>query len=102
MPRQDCKNYSRKRRALRWNARAAIFLAAALVIMLNYIASRHGRRVDLSQARYFALTPATLQMLDKAPGPIKIIALMSPSHELFRDIRLLRNSHYGDKVQVDC
>jgi ABC-type uncharacterized transport system involved in gliding motility auxiliary subunit len=103
MPRQDCKNYSRKRRALRWNARAAIFLAAALVIMLNYIASRHGRRVDLSQARYFALTPATLQMLDKAPGPIKIIALMSPSHELFRDIRgLLREYAFaGDKVQVE-
>ncbi len=100
MPRQD---YSQKRRFLRWNAWSAIALAGILAAMLNYIAARHWWRVDLSRASYFALTPATLELLDKAPGPIKITALMTPNHELFRDVRgLLREYAFaGGKVQVE-
>ena len=100
MPQQD---YSTKHRFMRLNTLAAIALAGALTGMLNYIAASHWWRADLSRTRYFALAPATLELLQNAPGPINITALMAPGHELFRDVRgLLQEYAYAsDKVRVE-
>ena len=103
MPRQDCKNYSLKTPRPTLERKGCDFLAAALVIMLNYIASRHGRRVDLSQARYFALTPATLKCWTGA-GPHKNHCFdVAQPRVVPRYTRpAAEYDHFaGDKVQVE-
>ncbi len=100
MPHQD---YSQKRRFLRWNALAAVLLAGALAGMLNYISARHWWRADLSRTRYLSLTDSTRELLQKAPAAINITALMTPTHELYRDVRgLLREYAFAsEKVRVE-
>ncbi|MCA1808562.1 MAG: Gldg family protein [Lentisphaerae bacterium] len=97
------RDYRRLRRWMRLNTAGALLLAAALTLMANYLAQRHWWRADFSRAAYHTLSPATLELIADAHEPINIIALATPGHELFRDLRgLLREyQHAADHVRTE-
>lgn len=92
-----------KRRIMRVNAWVAVLLAAALVVMVNYVSSRHRLRIDLGQSKFYALTNQTRDLLDHAARDIRVVVFISIEHELYRDIRnLLREYAYASsRLQVE-
>lgn len=73
----------------------AIGLAALIVLMVNFIASRHPFRFDVSRVRHYALTAETKSLLDRLQANIKIVVFISSEQELYRDVQsLLREYEY--------
>ena len=71
-------------------------LAALMVLMVNYLASHHPLRFDVSRARHYALTAETKSLLDHLPTDIRIVVFMSGEQELYRDVQsLLREYAYA-------
>ncbi|MBU0714277.1 MAG: GldG family protein [Verrucomicrobia bacterium] len=71
-------------------------LSALMVLMVNYLASHHPLRFDVSRTRHYALTAETKSLLDHLPADIRIVVFMSGEHELYRDVQsLLREYTYA-------
>ncbi len=71
-------------------------LSALMVLMVNYLASRHPLRFDVSRVRYYALTAETRSLLDHLTTDIRIVVFMSAKQELYRDVQsLLREYAYA-------
>jgi ABC-type uncharacterized transport system involved in gliding motility auxiliary subunit len=94
------------RRRWRWlfglNTVTALLLAAATAVMLNYLASRHFARWDLSRSKYFRLSDRTRSILDHLEHEVEVIVFFQPGHDLYTDIdHLLREYQYaGRRVKV--
>ena len=74
----------------------ALALAALMVLMVNYLASQHPLRFDVSRARHYALTAETKSLLSHLSADIRIIVFMSGEQELFCDVQsLLREYAYA-------
>ena len=71
-------------------------LAAFMVLMVNYLASHHPLRFDVSRMRHYALTAETKSLLGRLPTDIRIVVFMSSEQELYCDVqRLLREYTYA-------
>ncbi len=89
-------NLRLKRALIGGNVLLVVALAGLLMVVTNYLAVKHRARLDLSPDRYFALSGATLTMLDRLSGPVKATVFLDMNHELFSDIkRLLREYEYA-------
>ena len=74
----------------------ALGLSALMVLMVNYLASHHPFRFDVSRARHYALTAETKSLLDHLPTDIRIVVFMSGEQELYREVQsLLREYAYA-------
>jgi len=72
------------------NACVSVFLAAALVVMLNYIAFKYlAARWDISSHRYYALSDKTLHMLEALQGRISILAFVRKGDSVYDEVRFL-------------
>jgi len=71
------------------NAGVAILLAATLVLMVNYLAFRYYKRVDLSAEQYYSLSPKSHALLASVTNRINITVVVQPDHALARDIHHL-------------
>jgi hypothetical protein len=84
---------ARRRRTLHLAAQGLLMLA--LVAGLNFLATRHAWRLDLSRHARHSLSAETLSYLRELPAPVKIIVTLSEDsdddalHQAFRDIRTL-------------
>lgn len=84
---------ARRRRTLHLAAQGLLMLA--LVAGLNFLATRHAWRLDLSRHSRHSLSAETLSYLRELPAPVKIIVTLSEDseddalHQAFRDIRTL-------------
>ena len=78
---------SRRRKfAIGVNTTTALLLAVVLWGMVNYLASRHYTRIDVSQSEYYKLSEKSQVVLDSLTNQVDVAVLFSEDHELFRDI----------------
>jgi hypothetical protein len=86
----------RKRRlTFGFNAGAAVALAGALVVMVNYLAQRHYARTDWSRTRYYALSDKTTSLLASLSNRVEITIFFQPDHPVYEDVvNLLKEYSY--------
>ncbi|MEY4488501.1 MAG: hypothetical protein RIQ79_1009, partial [Verrucomicrobiota bacterium] len=89
-------------RSARWTRTAHLFAQAVLLLTLvgglNYLATLHAWRFDLSRHHRHSLSPETRSYLHELPVPVKIIVTLTDSNDddaisqAYRDVRnLLRD-----------
>src|SRR6266540_314094 len=65
----------------------------ALVLMANYLASRHFKRFQWMADERYRLSPLTLRMLETLPTQVKVIVFFDPDHALFSPVKGLLNEY---------
>lgn len=92
------------------NVLVQIVAVLALVVMLNWLASRYYARFDWTRTGYYKLSEKTTQTLAALKEPLKIIVFLQPGGEreylekTYQDVRnLLKEFQFvgRDKVQVE-
>jgi len=80
----------------------ALALAAALTLMVNYLAYRHYARADFSGRQFYTLSDKTHSLLNHLNKPVEIIVFFQPGHVLYEDIHnLLREYQYAcDRLTI--
>ncbi|MCA1563751.1 MAG: GldG family protein, partial [Acidobacteria bacterium] len=90
-------------RSARFGALAAGSVAVVLAILvgINYIASRQNKRWDLTASRVYSLSDQTKKILDGLKSPVKIrVFARSEEFDRFRD-RLGEYDYASDNVSVE-
>jgi ABC-type uncharacterized transport system involved in gliding motility auxiliary subunit len=69
-------------RTARYGSNAFIFSVAfiGIVVVLNFLGTRHDRRFDLTASGQFSLAPQTIQILANLEQPVKVTAYMTQSY----------------------
>jgi len=90
------------------NSSVAILLLLALVLMVNYISSRHYWRTDVSRDDYYKLSDKTVSLLQSLSERVHITVFIQPGHEVYQYvfddvINLLREYEYasGNRIHVE-
>lgn len=82
----------------------------ALVVMVNWLASRHYQRFDLTKTGYYQLADKTKQVLAALKEPVKVIVFLQPHaagaevEKIYEDVRnlLTEFQFFGkDRLQVE-
>jgi ABC-type uncharacterized transport system involved in gliding motility auxiliary subunit len=58
-----------------------LFLAAAILIMVNYVGFKYYKHIDFSAAQLYNLSPKTIDILGKLDSPVTVTALISPQYK---------------------
>ena len=92
----------RRKMAFRANALAAVFLAALVAVMLNYIVARHALRWDVSRDRIHSISDKTKLVLDQLESGVDITVCFRPDSGVARDVLdLLREyESYSRRIKV--
>lgn len=88
------------------------FAALALVVMVNWLASRHYWRLDWTKSGYYELSAKTKQVLGTLPQPVRVVVFLQPGGErdpefvekIYQDARsLLKEFQFfgKDKLQIE-
>ena len=65
----------------------------ALVVMVNYLASRHFKRYQWMADERYRLSPMTMKMLDALTNRVKVIVFFNPDNSLFSSVKGLLNEY---------
>ena len=91
------------------NVGVSIILAAAVLLMVNFLARRYYQRWDVSDQHYYALSAKTKKMLGQLHADVEVISFFQKSHDLFDDVANLleeyeyeafRNEELGFTVKI--
>jgi len=66
----------------------------ALVLMVNYLASRHFKRYQWMADERYRLSPMTLKWLDTLTNQVRVIVFFDPQHSLFSSVKGLINEYW--------
>lgn len=80
-----------------------VILGFAIFFMVNYLGYRYYERKDLSQSRYYELSPKTIGLLNKLDSPVRITTYLASS-ELKGEIENLIKEYQfrgGKNIQVE-
>lgn len=81
------------------NTGTALILAAAIVLMINYLSYRHYSRTDWSRTQRYTLSPKTVSLLESLRKPVNITVFFQPGNVLYEDIHnLLREYQFHCKM----
>jgi ABC-type uncharacterized transport system involved in gliding motility auxiliary subunit len=81
------------------NTVAALLLAAAITLMVNYLSFRHYHREDISSTRLYSLSSKTVSLLDSLTKPMDITISFQQGNVLFEDVHnLLREYQFGSEL----
>src|SRR6266513_2744168 len=69
------------------NVLASCAALLALVVMVNYLASRHFKRYQWMADERYRLSPMTLKMLESLTNQVKVIVFFDPGNELFSSVK---------------
>ena len=69
------------------NVLASSAALLALVVMVNYLASRHFKRYQWMADERFRLSPLTLKWLDSLTNQVKVIVFFDPDNSLFSSVK---------------
>ena len=92
------------------NVLVQILAMLALVVMANWLVSRHYSRFDWTRSSYYKISEKTQQALGALRAPVKVIVYLQPNAEseleekIFQDVRhlLTEFKFYGqDKLQIE-
>lgn len=82
-------------------AAASIVVVLAILVAINYLASRHNKRWDLTAARQFTLSDQTTRILRELERPIQVrVYARANEFERFRQ-QLTEYQYHSDQVQVE-
>jgi ABC-type uncharacterized transport system involved in gliding motility auxiliary subunit len=93
-----------KARAARAGASAiGILLAAALLVGVNYLSSRHWKRGDWTRTKIFSLSEKTLKILADLKQPVRVTVFMTPRSSMYAEVRelLSRYQAASPKIEVE-
>ena len=84
------------------NLAATLVLLLVLFLMVNFMASRHYARWDLTKQKFTQLSDQTKRVLANIKDPVSVIVFYDPSHTLYEPIRdLLREYQRANpKIEV--
>ena len=98
------KSFSTRRSTrLGLNSLVMVALVVAILIIVNFLASRHSTRWDLSETQHFTLAPQTLKILRGLTQEVKVTVFSqerSPSIGTYRDL-LDSYKAVSDKIKVE-
>ena len=81
------------------NSGAALLLALAVTLMVNYLSFRHYYRTDLSRTQLYKLSSKTTSLLESLEKPVEITVFFQPGNVLYEDIHnLLREYQFHSKL----
>ncbi|MEK7485226.1 MAG: Gldg family protein, partial [Planctomycetota bacterium] len=103
------------------NVSVSVILAFILVLMVNYISSRHYTRLDITTIQQHTLSPKTIQILKQLSIPVQILSIQTSSQnptilymtQFIQDLTKEFTSHsdvikvtvldyYGDNQKVEA
>jgi len=92
-------------RTARYGGNATLMFLAfvGILFLLNFIASRHHRRFDLTELKRFSLSPQTIQVLKELKEPVHITAFLTaadPRRQELDDL-LKEYTYHTDKVSYE-
>src|SRR5438046_10766316 len=76
------------------NVLASSAALLALVVMVNYLASRHFKRYQWMADERYRLSPMTLKWLDTLTNQVRVIVFFDPQHSLFSSVKGLINEYW--------
>jgi ABC-type uncharacterized transport system involved in gliding motility auxiliary subunit len=81
----------------------AVVLGIALVFMVNYLASGHYKRFDLTSSRLYTLSEKSRNIVKDLQEEIRVIVFMTPGSELYPQVRELldRYAAASDMIQLE-
>jgi ABC-type uncharacterized transport system involved in gliding motility auxiliary subunit len=92
-------------RTARYGSNAGIVVVAFLgiLVLLNFLSDRHHRRVDLTEAGEYTLSPQTIQILSQLAEPVKITGFFAQGDytELDLEDLLSEYSYHTDKISYE-
>jgi len=71
------------------NVLAQVVFFAVIVLLVNFISTRHFKRWDLSRNQKYALSPQTIQLLRSLDKPVKAIVFFNQNVPVANDVGLL-------------
>ncbi len=82
---------------------AAILLAAALLVGVNYLGTRHWVRGDWTRAKIYSLSQTTKKIVSGLKKPIRVTVFMTRSSRLFVPVRevLSRYAALSPNIQIE-
>ena len=91
-----------KARAARAGASAiGILLAAALLVGVNYLSSRHWKRGDWTRTKIFSLSEKTRKILADLKQPVRITVFMTPRARLYSEVRELLSRYQAASPKIE-
>lgn len=78
---------STRRASIGANVTVQIVLAAAILVMLNYLGMRHYHRFDWTREGIYTLSEQTQNVLRGLPRPVELIVMMSQGDDMFRRVQ---------------
>lgn len=92
-----------RRIAAGMNTGVALALAAALLLMVNYLSYRHYRRWDWSRSGFYTLSDKTLSLLDSLTNDVRVVVFFQPQQDVYEDVRNLLKEYESAsrRVQVE-
>jgi ABC-type uncharacterized transport system involved in gliding motility auxiliary subunit len=107
-PQPAAPTLRRRKLAISANVLIQVFAALALVVMLNWLVSRHYSRFDWTKTGYYKISEKTKQALASLREPVKIVVFLQPSAEreflekTYQDVRnLLKEFQFFGKGKLD-
>lgn len=85
------------------NALVVVLAVAGIAILVNMLAARHHKRVDLTAERQFSLSKQSKQVLAGLAEPVAVTAFMTPNYygrEQVEDL-LKEYTYHTDKLKVE-
>lgn len=83
------------------NVAASVLALLAIVVMANYIAARHDKRLYVAQSSIPTLSPATLRVLGSVTNSIKVIVFFDRREPLFNAVSLLVKEYQARCPKLD-
>jgi len=90
----------RKRILQETNWGVFLVLAAALFLMVNYLAFRHYHRWDLTANKNFTLSPQTVKVLKGLKQPLDVTVFLAPTDELYGRVKDLLSAYSAASPKV--
>jgi ABC-type uncharacterized transport system involved in gliding motility auxiliary subunit len=75
-------------------------MAAALFLIVNYLAFRHYHRWDATASQSFTLSPQTEKVLKDLKAPLKVVVFLAPNDELFGKVKDLLSAYRAASSRV--
>jgi hypothetical protein len=83
------------------NVAVSIMALLALVIMVNYLASRHFSRMQLAANSRYPLSPLTLKLLDSVTNKLKVVVFFDPRNPLHSSVKRLVSEYEAKCSQME-
>ena len=78
-----------------------IVLAAAVLVGVNYLASRHWKRFDWTGAQVYSLSETTKKTLDALKTPVQVTVFMTPHSRLSTEVKELLSRYQARSPRIE-